>query len=227
MHIDVVPNRTSRPAYLQRETYREGGKVKKRTVANLSALSDDQIRMIRAALKGESLYPLETLFKVTESRGHGHVQAVQTALSKLGMTSLLASRASRECQRVLAMQTARILAALDGTTPRSLEAHVLEKMAQPVAAWRLEARPYFDEHGQGGRMQVRLRRHDQPCHLHPDVPVQQQQDAEPKGRNQQKAQEKVERMRAEHRRMRDIKCFSLHLSELVSSGGIVRGEVIF
>jgi transposase len=110
MHIDVVPNRTSRPAYLLRETYREGGKVKKRTVANLSALSDDQIRMIRAALKGESLYPLETLFKVTESRGHGHVQAVQTALSKLGMTSLLASRASRERQWVLAMLTARILA---------------------------------------------------------------------------------------------------------------------
>jgi hypothetical protein len=110
MHIDVVPNRTSRPAYLLRETYREGGKVKKRTVANLSALSDDQIRMIRAALKGESLYPLETLFKVTESRGHGHVQAVQTALSKLGMTSLLASRASRERERVLAMLTARILA---------------------------------------------------------------------------------------------------------------------
>jgi transposase len=110
MHIDVVPNRTSRPAYLLRETYREGGKVKKRTVANLSALSDEQIRMIRAALKGESLYPLETLFNVTESRGHGHVEAVRSALSRLGMASVLSHRASRERDLVLAMLTARILA---------------------------------------------------------------------------------------------------------------------
>jgi len=110
MHIDVVPNRTSRPAYLLRETYREGGKVKKRTVANLSELSDDQIRMIRAALKGESLYPAETLFKITESHGHGHVEAVRIALSKLGVASLLGSRASRERNLVLAMLAARILA---------------------------------------------------------------------------------------------------------------------
>jgi len=43
MHIDVVPNRNSRPTYLLRETYREGGKVRKRTLANLSSLSDEQI----------------------------------------------------------------------------------------------------------------------------------------------------------------------------------------
>ena len=50
MHIDVVPNRNSRPAYLLRESIREGSKVRKRTIANLSSLSDEQIRAFRAAL---------------------------------------------------------------------------------------------------------------------------------------------------------------------------------
>ena len=52
MHIDGVPNRTSRPTYLLRESYREGKKVRKRTLANLSALSDEQIESIRAVLSG-------------------------------------------------------------------------------------------------------------------------------------------------------------------------------
>jgi hypothetical protein len=52
MHIDGVPNRTSRPTYLLRESYREGKKVRKRTLANLSALPDEQIDAIRAVLSG-------------------------------------------------------------------------------------------------------------------------------------------------------------------------------
>ncbi len=54
MHIDGVPNRTSRPTYLLRESYREGKKVRKRTIANLSALSDEQIEAIRAVLAGHT-----------------------------------------------------------------------------------------------------------------------------------------------------------------------------
>jgi cytochrome c553 len=53
MHIDGVPNRNSRPTYLLRESYREGKKVRKRTLANLSALSDEQIEAIRAVLSGQ------------------------------------------------------------------------------------------------------------------------------------------------------------------------------
>ena len=52
MHIDIVPNRKSRPAYLLRESYREGTSVKKRTLANLSSLSDEQLMAIRAVLQG-------------------------------------------------------------------------------------------------------------------------------------------------------------------------------
>lgn len=48
MHIDAVPNRNSRPAYLLRESFRQGGKVRKRTLANLSSLPDAQIFAIRA-----------------------------------------------------------------------------------------------------------------------------------------------------------------------------------
>ena len=110
MHIDVVPNRKSRPAYLLRETFREGDKVRKRTIANLSALSDEQIRGIRAALANEPLYPLETLFNVVGSKAMGHVQAVQVAMSRLKMASLLSSRPCPEREVVLAMLAARVLA---------------------------------------------------------------------------------------------------------------------
>lgn len=110
MHIDVVPNRNSRPAYLLRESYREGKKVKKRTLANLSSLSDEQLAAIRAILQGQVLRPVESLFEVIESRPQGHVEAVRVAMSKLGLPALLAARPSRERDLVVAMVAARILA---------------------------------------------------------------------------------------------------------------------
>jgi transposase len=111
MHIDAVPNRTSRPTYLLRESYREGKKVRKRTLANLSALSDEQIEAIRAVLSGVAVRPVEQLFEVVCSRPHGHVQAVRVAMQRLGFESLIASRASAERDRVCAMVAARVLAA--------------------------------------------------------------------------------------------------------------------
>jgi hypothetical protein len=69
MHIDVVPNRNARPTYLLRESLREGKRVRKRTLANLSALSDAQIAAIRRVLRGEGLVPPSHLFEVTASRG--------------------------------------------------------------------------------------------------------------------------------------------------------------
>ena len=110
MHIDVVPNRNSRPAYLLRESYREGKAVRKRTLANLSSLSDEQLLAIRAILQGQRLYPVEALFEVTESRAQGHVEAVRVAMSAVGLPALVASRPSPERDRVLAMIAARILA---------------------------------------------------------------------------------------------------------------------
>lgn len=110
MHIDIVPNRNSRPTYLLREAYREGRKVKKRTLANLSSLSDEQLTGIRAILQGQQLRPVDALFEIVGSRAHGHVEAVRVAMSRLGIAPLLAARPSRERDLVAAMIGARILA---------------------------------------------------------------------------------------------------------------------
>jgi len=109
MHIEVVPNRTSPPAVLLRESYREGTRVRKRTLANLSALSGDQVDAIRRALRGEKLVPVAELFEIVRSVHHGHVQAVLTAMKQLGFESLIASRPCRERDLIVAMVTARIL----------------------------------------------------------------------------------------------------------------------
>jgi hypothetical protein len=75
MHIDTIPNRNSRPAYLLRESYREKGRVRKRTLANLSSLPLEQIEAIRRILKGERMGPVEDGLEVVRSRAHGHVEA--------------------------------------------------------------------------------------------------------------------------------------------------------
>jgi hypothetical protein len=110
MHIDVVPNRGSRPAYLLRESFRDGTKVRKRTLANLSSLSDAQILAIRAVLRGEALQRSEELFEAIASRPHGHVQAVRGAMQRLGLEALLGARSCPERDRVCAMIAARVLA---------------------------------------------------------------------------------------------------------------------
>ena len=110
MHIDVVPNRGSRPAYLLRESIRQGKRVRKRTLANLSSLSDEQILAIRAILRGESLSPAGELFEAIASRAHGHVEAVRVAMHRLGLAALLGSRRSPERDLVCALVAARVLA---------------------------------------------------------------------------------------------------------------------
>jgi transposase len=110
MHIHVVPNRGSPPTVLLRESYREGARVSKRTLANLSSLSAAQIEAIRAALRGEALQPVAQSFEITASRSHGHVQAVGEAMQRLGFASLIASKPCRERELVLAMVASRIVA---------------------------------------------------------------------------------------------------------------------
>src|SRR3989442_6189495 len=96
MHIHVVPNRGSPPTVLLRESFREGSKVGKRTLANLSSLSAAQIEAIRAALRGEALQPLAQCFEAIASPSHGQVQAVALAQQRLGFASLLACKACRQ-----------------------------------------------------------------------------------------------------------------------------------
>jgi len=109
MHIDTVPNRQSPPTVLLRESYRVGPRVRKRTLANLSALSAAQVDAIRRTLRGETLVPLADLFEVVDSHLHGHVQAIHLAMHQLGFESLIASRPSRERDLIVAMVMARII----------------------------------------------------------------------------------------------------------------------
>jgi transposase len=109
MHIHIVPNRGAAPTVLLRESYREGSKVCKRTLANLSDLPASQIESIRAALRGEVLRPVAQAFEITRSRPHGHVQAVTLALQRLGFAELITSKPGRERDLVLAMVATRIV----------------------------------------------------------------------------------------------------------------------
>jgi transposase len=109
MYIARVPNRHSPPAILLRESYREKGKVKSRTLANLSKLPPDAIAVLRRALKGEQLVAASDAFEAIASCHHGHVQAVLLAMRRLRFAELIASRASRQRDRVVAMVLARIL----------------------------------------------------------------------------------------------------------------------
>jgi transposase len=110
MHVHIVPNRGSPPTVLLRESYREGKKVGKRTLANLSSLSMTQVEAIRAVLRGDELRPVALCFEITASRAHGHVQAIEAAMQRLGFAALIAAMACRERDLVLAMVAARILA---------------------------------------------------------------------------------------------------------------------
>lgn len=89
MHIERVPNRNSPPAVLLRQSYREGGKVRKRTLANLSKLPDETIEGLRILLKGgTAINQLEDAFEIIRSRPHGHVAAVLGTLLKLQLEQL-------------------------------------------------------------------------------------------------------------------------------------------
>ena len=110
MYIERVPNRNSPPAVLLRESYREGGRVKKRTLANLSHLSDATIEGLRRVLRGDTVVAPDDAFTIERSRPHGHVAAVVGTIKKLGVDRLLASRRTPERDRAVALIAARVLA---------------------------------------------------------------------------------------------------------------------
>ena len=109
MYIATIPNRNSPPAILLREGYRENGKVKNRTLANLTKWPEQKVAMFRRLLNDEKLAPLGEVFKIVASPHHGHVQAVLTTIKRLGFEDLIASRPCRERDLVLSMIAARIL----------------------------------------------------------------------------------------------------------------------
>ncbi len=110
MYIDRVPNRNSPPAILLRESYREGGKVRKRTLANLTKWPEHVVQGLRVLLGGGvAVEHLEETFEVVRSRPHGHVAAVLGALRRLDLEAVIADEGSRQRDLAVAMICARII----------------------------------------------------------------------------------------------------------------------
>ncbi|MDP7179512.1 MAG: IS1634 family transposase, partial [Verrucomicrobiota bacterium] len=109
MYVATVPNRASPPAILLRESYRQAGKVKSRTLANLSHWPEQKIDALRAVLRGQSVAKVDQAFSITRSLPHGHVAAVLGMLRKLGLDKMIAPRRSKRRDQVLAMIVARII----------------------------------------------------------------------------------------------------------------------
>ena len=109
MYIESVPNRSSPPAILLRESFRDGGRVKKRTLANLSKLPTVAIHALRRILRGEQLVSPDDAFTCLRSLPHGHVAAVLATVRKLGIPTLLARSPGRLRDLVLALLVARVI----------------------------------------------------------------------------------------------------------------------
>ncbi len=109
MYVEKVRNRNSPPAILLRESWREGKKVRKRTLANLSNWPKPRIEALRRVLRDETLVPASGAFQIVRSLPHGHVAAALGTLRQLGLERVLHARKSRERDLVVAMVVARIL----------------------------------------------------------------------------------------------------------------------
>ena len=109
MYVERVPNRNSPPAVLLRESVREGNKIRKRTLANLSRWPEEQVDILRRVLKGEKLVAPQEQLEIVRSLPHGHVAAVLGMLRQTGMAEMIDRKASRQRDMVLAMIVARVL----------------------------------------------------------------------------------------------------------------------
>jgi len=111
MYVARIPNRGSPPAILLRESYREGGKVRNRTLAHLSHWPEHRVDALARTLKGLSpKLDLSDAFEITRSLPHGHVAAVLGTARRLGLDDLLDSAPSRHRDLVMAMLVAQVIA---------------------------------------------------------------------------------------------------------------------
>jgi transposase len=110
MYIEAVPNRNSPPAILLRESYRREGKVRKRTLCNLSDWSAAHVEGLRGVLKGGTVIPADhDAITVTRSLPHGHVAAALGTARKIGLDRILGPDGNRCRDLVLALLIGRIL----------------------------------------------------------------------------------------------------------------------
>jgi transposase len=126
MHVDRIPNRNSPPAYLLRETYREGRKVRKRTLANITHWPAAKIEALRRVLRGDLLgADAGRGLNLLRSLPHGHVAAVLGTLRRLRLDRVL-SHGGREPARWVALSVAMVVARLIDPASKLATARLLD-----------------------------------------------------------------------------------------------------
>jgi hypothetical protein len=109
MYVEIVPNRNSRPAILLREGWREGKKVCKRTIANLTDWPAQKVETLRRVLKDEALVSPQEAFSIERSLPHGHVELILEAIKRIGVDTLISTQRCRERDLVIAMIVERLI----------------------------------------------------------------------------------------------------------------------
>jgi hypothetical protein len=134
MYIETVANRNSPPAVLLREAYRADGKVRKRTLANLSKWPRDLVEGLRALLKGGRVVAPDTdAVVIRRSLPHGHVVAILGTVRKIGLDRILAATAGRRRDLVVAMICARLMAPMSKlATAKALDPETAGSSLGPV-----------------------------------------------------------------------------------------------
>jgi hypothetical protein len=109
MYIDRVPNRNSPPTILLRRCWRDGKKIRKVTLANMTHWPKSLVDTIEHALKGQKLVPVDQVFAIERSLPHGHVEAVLGMIRKLGLDNIIATKQSREKSIIVALIAERLI----------------------------------------------------------------------------------------------------------------------
>ena len=109
-HVEAIPNRNSRPTILLRKAWREGKRIRKKTLANLTSLPPGMVEGIRRVVKGGIAFERpDEAFEIRRSLAHGHVVAVLGLCRQLGLPRILQRLRSRERDLALAAIVARVL----------------------------------------------------------------------------------------------------------------------
>jgi hypothetical protein len=109
MYVAIVPNRGSPPAILLRESYRDGSKVKNRTLKNLSDWPADRVELLRAVLRGDALVPAGEGLEIVRALPHGHVLAALGTARRIKLDRVLPRAAERRLKLALALIVARLI----------------------------------------------------------------------------------------------------------------------
>ncbi|MCY4328065.1 MAG: transposase [Rhodobacteraceae bacterium] len=110
LSVDIIPNRSSPPAILLREAWREGTRIRRRTLVNLSKMPPALVDAVRAAIKGGVMFPsIDAAVTIRRSLPHGHVAAVLGTFRALGLVRILGRKADRRRDLAIAAIVARII----------------------------------------------------------------------------------------------------------------------